>query len=64
LGVDVVIEVVGMLEIFEFCIFIVWFGGWVVNVGVYGYFVMFYLEMLWICDVMITTGFVDMMIIL
>ena len=60
LGADVVIEAVGVPESFETCTRMVRPGGHVANVGVHGKPVALHLEDLWIKDVTITTGLVDM----
>lgn len=60
IGVDCVIEVVGILVMFEMCMVFVVLGGVVVNVGVYGVKVDLYFEKLWDCNIVIMMWFVDM----
>jgi alcohol dehydrogenase len=59
LGVDVVMEAVGIPETFELCTRLVRPGGHVANIGVHGASATLHLEDLWIKDVTITTGLVD-----
>ena len=59
LGVDVVIEAVGVPESFERCTRMVRPGGHVANVGVHGKPATLHLEDLWIKSVTNTTGLVD-----
>ncbi|HVX42708.1 MAG TPA: zinc-dependent alcohol dehydrogenase family protein [Mycobacteriales bacterium] len=59
LGVDVMIEAVGIPETFELCTSLVRPCGHVANIGVHGKPATLHLETLWIKDVTITTGLVD-----
>jgi alcohol dehydrogenase len=59
LGVDVVIEAVGVPASFELCAELVRPGGHVANIGVHGKPATLHLEKLWTRDVTITTGLVD-----
>jgi alcohol dehydrogenase len=59
LGVDVVIEAVGVPATFELCTELVRPGGHLANIGVHGKPVTLHLETLWTRDVTITTGLVD-----
>ncbi len=60
LGADVAIEAVGVPQTFELCADLIRPGGRLANVGVHGKCVTLHLEKLWIRDVLITTGLVDM----
>ena len=59
MGVDVVMEAVGIPATFELCTSLVRAGGHVANIGVHGKPATLHLESLWIKDVSITTGLVD-----
>ena len=59
LGVDVVMEAVGIPDTFELATTLVRPGGTVANIGVHGAPATLHLETLWIKNVTITTGLVD-----
>ena len=59
LGADVVMEAVGIPELFEVCMRLVRPGGHVANIGVHGRPATLHLESLWIRNLTITTGLVD-----
>ncbi len=59
MGVDVVIEAVGIPETFELCQSLVAPGGRIANMGVHGKSVMLHLETLWGKNITITTRLVD-----
>ncbi len=59
LGVDVVIEAVGVPQTWEMCQELVRPGGTIANAGVHGAPVEFKLNELWIADIAITTGLVS-----
>jgi alcohol dehydrogenase len=59
MGVDVVMEAVGIPATFELCTSLVRPGGHVANIGVHGKPATLHLEELWIRNVTITTGLVD-----
>jgi alcohol dehydrogenase len=58
-GVDVVIEAVGVASTFDVCQGIVAAGGRIANVGVHGTPVQFNLDKLWSQNITLTTGLVD-----
>jgi alcohol dehydrogenase len=59
LGVDVVVEAVGVPATFDICQQIVAAGGHIANVGVHGRSVELHLEKLWSSNITITTRLVD-----
>ncbi len=59
LGVDVVVEAVGVPETLQDCFEIVRPGGHIANAGVHGAAVSFPMDKLWIQNLMISTGLVD-----
>jgi alcohol dehydrogenase len=59
MGVDVVVEAVGVPATFDICQSIVAAGGHIANVGVHGKSVVLHLEKLWSSNITITTRLVD-----
>jgi len=59
IGVDTVVEAVGLPETFELCQALIAPGGTIANVGVHGHKVDLHLERLWSHNIAITTRLVD-----